>query len=97
MDKIKTSDGALVTADAALRELKENICGSVAKYEAAIKDQFDGIDIDFQNILLEYIEDLLSLQNSVVEFESANRQAIRDRKTRISEYSATAYKRRNIM
>ena len=83
MDNIKTSVSALSNAN-------------VSKHEAAIKKQFDGIDADFQNVLSEYLEDLLSFKNSVVEFEVENSKAIRDRMTRIAEYSATVYKPRNI-
>ena len=97
MDNINTSVSALTIADATLKELKENICAVISKHEVAIKDQFDGIDTDFQNILLEYLEDLLSFKNSVVEFETINNKVIQERITRISEYSATAYKRRDIM
>jgi hypothetical protein len=96
MDKINVTDAALATADATLKNLKDNICATVSKHETVVKDQFDGIDIDLQNALLEYLEELISFKNKVVEFETANSKAIRDRITRISEYSATSYKRRNI-
>jgi hypothetical protein len=96
MERINTSDNALAIADAIIRELKENVCAVVSKHEATIKEQFDGIDVDFQNELLEYLEFLISFKNGVIEFETANSAALRDRITKISDYSSTVYKRRNI-
>ena len=96
MDKIETSVDALSTADAILKELSDNIRAVVMTNDTAIKNQFNGVDADLQAALSEYLDDLISLRRTVVELETANRNAIRERINRVSEYSATAYQRRNI-
>lgn len=96
MDKIETSVAALTTADAILKELSDNIRAVVMTNDTAIKNQFNGIDADLQEALSEYLNDLVSLSRNVVELEMAHRNAIRERTNRVSEYSATAYQRRNI-
>lgn len=96
MDKIETSVEALTTADAILKELSDSIRAVVMTNDTAIKNQFNGIDADLQTALSEYLNDLMSLSRNVVELETANRNAIRERINRASEYSATAYQRRNI-
>jgi low affinity Fe/Cu permease len=96
MDKIETSVDALSTADAILKELSDNIRAVVMTNDTAIKNQFNGVDADLQAALSEYLDDLISLSRTVVELETANRNAIRERINRVSEYSGTAYQRRNI-
>ena len=97
MDKIHTSAAALTNADKTLKELRDNISAIISKYEATIQNQFGGIDADYQNELMAYFEDLQSLKKILIEFEAGNSKAIRDRLKRMSEYTATAYKKRNIL
>lgn len=96
MDKIGVSVEALSTAEAILKDLGDNISAFVTKSSSAIKEQFNGIDADLRATIEDYLEILSSLSRHVVELEDVNRNAIRDRVNRISEYSATIYKKRNI-
>ena len=97
MDKIHTSVSQLTSADKTLKELRDNITTVISKYETIIQNQFSGIDLDYQKELMAYFEDLHELRQSLVEFEASNSKAITDRLRRISEYTAAAYKQRNIL
>ena len=49
-----------------------------------------------KNDLIEYLNQLELFENKLLSFKSENSRAIYERITRISEYSETAYKARNI-
>lgn len=97
MDKIKVSVGALTTAENALRELSDNICSTIDKCKSDIEKEFYGIDDNLQNDLFEYFDDLDSLKKSILTFKTETHLAISARLNLISEYSATAYKQRDIL
>lgn len=96
MDRVKVNAGALISADNALNELTNNICATITKCKSDIKNEFVGIDNDLQKDLLEYLDKFDSLERNISNFNAENSRAIHERIARISEYSATAYKPRNI-
>ena len=97
MDKVKVSVEALQSAEKTLREMEERIGTIVFQHESKIKDNFDGIDENLQKGLVEHIEALKKLRALVSAFEETNKKAIHDRISRISEYSNTSYRKRNLM
>lgn len=96
MEKIKVNTDALNTAAMAIKDFKEQLSSAISKCETALKNEFNGIDDNFKKDLADYIDKLHSLKNDVELFESENTAAIKDRITRVSDYSKTSYKKRNI-
>ena len=96
MDRIEVSTNALILADNVLKELTDSISITIAQCKSKIKDEFHGIDINLQNDLIEYLNQLELFENKLLSFKSENSRAIYERITRISEYSETTYKARNI-
>lgn len=97
MDEIYTSAEALRKADKTLRVFNERLAHVLLNSEARIREQFDGIDTNYQNELVAYFEELRSLQKQMGQFEAHNSEAIRDRLNKLSEYTATTYVQRNIL
>lgn len=96
MDKIKVNTDALQTAALAIKDFKEQMIGALSKCESALKNEFGGIDDSFKKDLTEYIDKLHSLKNDIEAFEAENTAAIKDRIARLSDYSNTSYRKRNI-
>ena len=88
MDNIKVNTDALNSAITSMKDFKEQLSGVVSKC--------NGIDNNFKKDLTDYIDKLQTIQKEVELFESENTAALKDRITRISEYSKTSYKKRNI-
>ena len=96
MDNIKVNTDALNSAITSMKDFKEQLSSVVSKCETALKNEFNGIDNNFKKDLTDYIDKLQTVQKEVELFESENTAALKDRITRISEYSKTSYKKRNI-
>lgn len=96
MDKIKVNTDALNKATLAIKDFKEQIIGAISKCETALKNEFGGIDDSFKKDLTDYIDKLHSLKNDIEAFETENAAAIKDRISRLSDYSKTSYRKRNI-
>lgn len=96
MDKVKVNIDSLNAANTALKELLENLSGAISKCATDLKNNFNGIDDSYKKDITEYIAKLNSFQHDLATFESENNKAIKERITRISDYSKTTYKRRNI-
>ena len=97
MDRARTNIETLTRCRAILKQLQEEVVGAILNSSSKFKENFPGVDENYQKDLTIYIEYLESLQVALSTFVDENDKALEDRISNIIAYNQTAYRPRNII
>ena len=97
MDRARTNIETLTRCRAILRQLQEEVAEAILNSSSKFKENFPGVDENYQKDLTIYMEYLESLQVALSTFVDENDKALEDRISNIIAYNQTAYKPRNII
>ena len=97
MDRARTNIETLTRCRAILKQLQEEVAEAILNSSSKFKENFPGVDENYQKDLTIYIEYLESLQVALSTFVDENDKALEDRISNIIAYNQTAYKPRNII
>jgi len=97
MDRARTNIETLTRCRAILKQLQEEVSGAILNSSSKFKENFPGVDENYQRDLTIYMEYLESLQLALSTFVDENDKALEDRIRNITAYNQTAYRKRNIL
>lgn len=97
MDRARTNIETLTRCRAILKQLQEEVAEAILNSSSKFKENFPGVDENYQKDLTIYIEYLESLQVALSTFVDENDKALEDRISNIIAYNQTAYRPRNII
>ena len=97
MDRARTNIETLTRCRAILKQLQEEVAEAILNSSSKFKENFPGVDENYQKDLTIYMEYLESLQVALSTFVDENDKALEDRISNIIAYNQTAYRPRNII
>lgn len=97
MDRARTNTETLTRCRAILKQLQEEVSEAILNSSSKFKENFTGVDENYQKDLTVYMEYLASLQVALSTFVDENDKALEERIRNIIAYNQTAYRPRNII
>lgn len=97
MDRARTNIETLTRCRAILKQLQEEVSEVILNSSSKFKENFPGVDENYQKDLTVYMEYLVSLQVVLGTFVDENDKALEERIRNIIAYNQTAYRPRNII